>query len=108
VTDFLTRWYRDQFRDSRCARNRLDGSVYDYGTGTCLFEVVYVQGANYLNEIRQDIGSGRFWGGLRAYYRDHRFGQGSTFELLEVLRRRAQNAGVNLLPRYRDRFPSLY
>ena len=106
VTEFLTRTHMGNFRASRCPTQRLDGSTYAYGD--CFYEVVYVQGANFLNGIRADMGASRFWRALRGYWRSNRFSFGGTFELLEALRIAAADAGVNLRPRLRDRFPSLY
>jgi hypothetical protein len=106
VTEFLTRTHMGNFRPSHCPTERLDGSTYAYGD--CFYEVVYVQGANFLNGIRADMGTSRFWRALRGYWRSNRFAFGGTFELLEALRVAAADAGVNLRPRLRDRFPSLY
>ncbi len=107
VTEFLTRWYLDSFRGSSCAKDELDRSIYGY-SGGCFYETVYVGGAYFLNELRQDISSTRFWSALRGYYQDHRFGFGGTYELLQRLKKAANAAGVDVMPRYRDRFPSLY
>jgi aminopeptidase N len=106
VVEFLTRWHQGTFRASQCAKDRLDGSTFAYGD--CFYEVVYVQGASFLNGIRGDIGSNRFWAALRGYWQAHKFEFGGTFELLEALRVAAKDAGVNLRPRLHDRFPSLY
>lgn len=107
VAEFLTRWYLNGFRSSGCGTGRLDLGIRSYSSG-CFYETVYVQGSNFLNGLRKDMGSDRFWRGLRGYYRNHQFQFGSTFDLLEVLRRKAERSGVNVLPRYRDLFPSLY
>lgn len=107
VTEFLTRWYLGSFRGSSCAKDRLDRSIYGY-SGGCFYETLYVGGANFLNELRQDISSVRFWNALRDYYQNHRFSFGGTYELLQRLKKAADAAGVNVLPRYRDRFPTLY
>ncbi len=107
VTDFLTRWYLGAFRSSQCSQARLDGSVYDY-SGSCLHEVIYIQGGNFLDKLRHDIGNTRFWNALRDYYQNHRWQFGTTYELLERLRKSANAAGVNVMPRYRHRFPTIY
>ena len=39
----------------------------------CYFEVIYVQGARFLDKLRKDYGSGRFKAAIRAYTRDNRF-----------------------------------
>lgn len=107
VAEFMTRWYLNNFRSSGCSKGPLDLSIYGY-SASCFYERIYIQGANFLNDLRKDMGSDRFWQGLRGYWQRNQFQFGSTRELLEVLRRKADRSGVNVLPRYRERFPSLY
>lgn len=106
VAEFLTSWFFDEFQFGDCPRDRLDKGIAYYGG--CLYEVIYQQGSVFLDGIRQDIGSVRFWAALRQYIDEHRFRVGTTVELLETLRGHAQAAGVDLLPRYMARFPRLY
>lgn len=91
------------FRNSKCAQANLDGSVYDYGS-KCYYEIIYVQGADYLDEYRDRVGGDAFWAGLRAYYAQYRFGLGGTFELLQTLDAQAGENGGG----HEDRFPSLF
>ena len=91
------------FRDSRCAEADLDGSVYDYSSH-CYYEVIYVQGADYLDAYRDRVGSDAFWAGLRDYYELYKFGLGGTYELLQTLDADASSNGGG----HEDRFPSLY
>lgn len=107
VVEFLTRWFFGAFRNSACQNDHLDRSIYGYSHG-CFYEVVYVQGANFLDRLRDDMGNTRFWDALRDYWREHRWEFGGTYELLEALRGPAQAAGVNVGPRYSSRFPTLY
>jgi hypothetical protein len=103
MSEFLTRTVIG-FRDSRCALANLDGSVYDYGSA-CYYEIVYVQGADYLNDYRQRIGDDAFWAGVRAYYERFRFGLTGTLELLGTLDEQApEGSGGG----HQGRFPSLF
>ncbi|MEP7378417.1 MAG: hypothetical protein ABI725_02535 [Chloroflexota bacterium] len=91
------------FRDSKCRQINLDGSVYDYSSN-CYYEVIYIQGADYLDDYRQRVGDAEFWAGLRDYYDTFKFGLGGTLELLNTLDSDAgDNGGGHEL-----RFPSLY
>jgi hypothetical protein len=104
VVDFLARTHIHQFRGSRCARERFDLSIYDYSR-SCYYEVIYIQGSDWLNKLRLDMGSANFWGALRQYYAYYRFKVSTDKALLETLR---SWAGDWVLPRYHARFPSLY
>jgi hypothetical protein len=92
------------FRSSRCATKALDLSIYQYSP-SCYYEQVYIQGSNFLNELRKDMGSTAFWSVVRTFWRNHRYENVTTRQLLQAFRRRA---GEWVLPRYRKRFPSLY
>ena len=52
-------------RGSRCATARLDLSIYRYSSA-CYFEVVYIQGGNFIDDLRRRMGSAAFWRGMRA------------------------------------------
>jgi len=101
--EFLTRMVIG-FRASKCAEANLDGTVYDYGS-RCYYEVIYVQGADYLNGYRERVGEDAFWTGMRTYYDRYRFGLGGTLELLQTLDEQAPDDGGG---GHADRFPSLY
>jgi Peptidase family M1 domain len=103
MTDFLSRSFLHQLRASRCAQTRLDRSIYQY-TG-CYYEVIYIQGSQFLDQLRQDMGSALFWRTLRTFWTNNRYTVSSTFKLLEAFRAAAGNW---VLPRFRARFPSLY
>ena len=103
LAEFLTRTVTG-FRDSRCAEANLDGSVYDYG-GACYFEIIYIQGADYLDAYRQRVGDDAFWAGMRNYYVNYQFGLGGTVELFDTLDAQApEGSGGG----HQDRFPSLF
>jgi hypothetical protein len=91
------------FRDSKVADRNLDGSVYDYGS-KWYYEVIYVQGANYLNAYRERVGAEAFWAGLRTYYDRYRFGLARNLDLLQTLDEQAGESGGG----HETRFPSLY
>jgi aminopeptidase N len=103
VSDFLARDLLDAFRKSHCANDRLDGSVYDYDAH-CYDEVVYVQGADYLDAYRDKVGNRDFWNGMRAFYRSHEFRIGGIRGLLDSL---DEASGFNS-QRHAKRFPTLY
>jgi aminopeptidase N len=77
--------------------------VYSYSK-SCYYEVVYVQGDNYLESYRQRVGDAAFWNGLRNYYAAYRFGLGGTRQLFDTLDEAAGGAGGG----HEARFPSLY
>ena len=104
VTDFLARSFLHQLRASQCAQARLDRSIYQY-LGNCYYETIYIQGSQFLNQLRQDMGTALFWRTMRRFWADNRFTVSRTFKLLEAFRAAAGNW---VLPRYRARFPSLY
>jgi aminopeptidase N len=103
LAEFLNRQWMG-YRGSDCARSRLDRSMYAYSAG-CYYEIIYVQGTNFLRDLKDDMGSNRFWAALRDYYDTYKWKMGSNKKLLEKLR---DHAGDRVLPRYRARFPSLY
>ncbi len=84
VVDMLTRDVMDLRRAPRCRTASVDGSIYEYGR-TCYFETVYVRGGRMLDEIRRALGSDVFWAAMRGYIEAHRFGLGSTGELIDAL-----------------------
>jgi hypothetical protein len=104
ATDFLARYVLAARRASRCSTARLDLTIYRYSRA-CYYEIVYIQGGNFLDGLRQRMGSTLFWRGLRAYVAANRFDFGSTKELLDSL---DAATPLNLIPRLRTRFPSLY
>lgn len=82
--DFLARELLSSRRASRCNTSVLDGRIYDYGS-SCYYEVIYIQGGNYLHNYRQRVGAESFWSGMRSYYQNYRFRLGGTRQLLETL-----------------------
>jgi len=101
--DFLARNLLHAFRSSRCAQDRLDGSVYYY-SAKCYNEVIYVQGSNYLNRYRREVGNPAFWRGMRSFVQTHRFRISGTRALLDSL----DAASGFDSQRHAARFPSLY
>ena len=104
LAEFLTFTLDGGFRSSACAKARLDLSIYVYSSD-CYYEVIYVQGANFLESLRNDMGDAAFWDALSAYYDANQFRISSDRRLLEAFR---SYAGDWVLPRYHARFPSLY
>ncbi len=104
MADYYARKAHLSIRSSRCRMDRLDREIRAY-SDTCYYEVIYVQGARFLDNLRKDFGTARFKAAIRSYTRDHRFDIGSNARLLEALRDRM---GDRVLKRYHSRFPSLY
>ena len=104
VTDFLTRYILDRFRSSACGWGRLDLSIYEY-SASCYFEILYVQGGRFLNDLRARMGNTAFWRGLRDYYTRYSYRLGGSKQLLDVL---DEHTPLDLVPRYRTRFPRYF
>jgi hypothetical protein len=104
LADYFSRKARSGLRGSQCRRDRLDREIRAYSSA-CYFEVIYIQGALFLDQLRKDFGSRKFKRAIRAYTRANRLGIGSNKALLEAFR---EEMGNSVLRRYRARFPSLY
>jgi hypothetical protein len=104
VTDFLARYVLAMRRASRCSTARLDLSIYRYSS-TCYYEVIYIQGGNFLDDLRRRMGSTTFWSALRNYVADNRYRIVATRTLLDAL---DAATSLDLVPTYKPRFPRLY
>ncbi|MDQ2966002.1 MAG: hypothetical protein M3R57_09160, partial [Chloroflexota bacterium] len=104
MADFLTRHVLGTRRASRCRTSRLDLSIYRYSSA-CYYEVVYIQGGNFINDLRVRMGSTAFWTGIRAYIAANRFAIAPTKTLLDTL---DANTTLDLGARFAPRFPRLY
>ncbi len=104
MADYFARKAHLSIRSSRCRMDRLDREIRAY-SDVCYYEVIYIQGARFLDNLRKDFGGARFKAAIRRYTRDHRFDIGSNARLLEALR---DEMGERVLKRYHSRFPSLY
>jgi hypothetical protein len=104
LADYFSRRAHLSLRSSRCATDRLDREIRAY-SDLCYFEVIYIQGARFLDRLRRDYGKKRFMAAVRAYTRDNRHDVASNARLLEALR---AELGDGVLERYNRRFPSLY
>jgi hypothetical protein len=104
MADMLARTATGNFRPSNCPATRLDLTITGYSAG-CYYETVQVQGGLVLETIRQQMGSNQFWGAVRTYLQDHRYGIGGTKQLLDALRD-ASDGGIGGI--LRARFPGLY
>ena len=102
--DFLARDLLANRRKSKCSTANLDGTLYDYGSA-CYYEVIYIQGGNYLHSYRQRVGGERFWKGLRNYYEEYQYRLGGTRQLLNAL---DAAAGEGLAGGHEKRFPRLF
>lgn len=104
LADYLSRRAHLSVRPSRCPQARLDLEIRKYSS-RCYFEVIYVQGALFLDGLRRDFGGGPFKKAIRDYAQDNRRGIASNRKLLQAFRKRMGNG---VLKRYRQRFPSIY
>jgi hypothetical protein len=103
ITDMVARYLTGTRRSSRCSTGALDRTIYAYTT--CYYERVYIQGGNLLNEARRKMGTAKFFGALRRYLADNRWGLVHTRTLLDAL---DAATPLNLASWWRSRFPSLY
>ena len=101
INDFITRDYLGH-RASRCATNTLDKSIYQY-QGRCYYETIYVQGALYINNYRNNVGNDNFWAALRDFYQAKKFGSVTTREFWDFM-----DAKTGFTGSHAGRFPSLY
>jgi hypothetical protein len=104
MADYFSRKAHLSIRPSRCARDRLDRDIRAYSSG-CYFEVIYVQGARFLEDLRRDFGDRRFRRAIRSYTQANQFGIAGNMRLLEAFR---AETGDSVLRRFHARFPSLY
>ena len=105
AADFVARYVTGLKRASRCATGRLDLRIYEY-SAACYYERVYIQGGNLLDAARREMGSTAFWGALRRYVADHRYGFASNQTLLEALDDATSKDLARLL--FAARFPRIY
>jgi hypothetical protein len=104
MADFLARYLTGTGRASRCSTDTLDRSIYRYSS-RCYFEVIYVQGGRFLDQVRRRMGPTAFWAGVRDYLATNRFGLGGSRLLLETL---DAHTPLDLRPLLRPRFPRLF
>jgi hypothetical protein len=104
MTDFVARYSLGQFRSSACSGTRLDLTIYSYSS-SCYYEIVYIRGANVINQIRSRMGNGVFWSTLRSYLRTYANDLIHTKTLLQFL---DDHTSADVRSIYRRYFPSLY
>ncbi len=104
LADYFSRKAHLSIRASRCKMDRLDREIRAYSTN-CYFEVIYIQGARFLDKLARDYGGGKFKAAIKAYTADNRNDIASNTRLLEAFRAKM---GDGVLKRYRARFPSVY
>ncbi len=104
AADFTARYALGLRRASSCATARLDLSIYRYSSA-CYYEVVYIQGGNFLDDLRRTMGPSAFWAGVHDYLAKYRFRMATTKNLLDTL---DAHTPLNLVPRYHPRFPGNY
>ncbi len=104
LADYFSRKAHLSIRSSHCATDRLDREIRAY-SDKCYFEVIYIQGAKFLDNLRKDYGNTKFMAAIRAYTKDNRHDISNDARLLEAFR---AQMGDGVLGRYHRRFPSLY
>lgn len=104
LAEFLTRDLLASSRASKCSTKTLDRTIYEYGS-SCYYEVVYIQGFNYIKAYRSRVGDAAFWQGMRAYFDKYRFRIGGTRQFLETL---DSMAPPSLAGGHEKRFPRFY
>ncbi|HEX3427646.1 MAG TPA: hypothetical protein VHS36_02475, partial [Candidatus Limnocylindrales bacterium] len=103
-TDFVARYVLGLRRASSCPTARLDLTIYQY-SGACYYEAVYIQGGNFLDDLRRRMGPTAFWAGIHDYLAANRFKIAGTKTLLATL---DAHTPLNLVPRFHPRVPRLY
>jgi hypothetical protein len=104
MADFVTRYSLGSFRGSNCSGTRLDLSIYAYSS-SCYYEIVYIRGANVINQVRARMGDTAFWSAVRAYVRAYANKLSHTKTLLQFL---DDHTTRDVQSIYRVYFPSLY
>jgi hypothetical protein len=104
MADFLARDITRTRRASRCSTSTLDRSIYQY-SGSCYYEVIYIQGGNLIDTVRSKMGATRFWSTLRTFVADNRDRLVRTPSLLRAL---DDATPVDLSILFRPRFPRFY
>jgi aminopeptidase N len=104
MADFLARDITRTRRASRCSTSTLDRSIYQY-SGSCYYEVIYIQGGNLIDTVRSRMGATRFWSTLRTFVGDNRDRLVRTPSLLRAL---DDATPVDLSILFRPRFPRFY
>ena len=84
LTDMVSRYVLGQRRAPRCPSGRLDRPIYAY-SAACYYERIYIAGGNLLDDLRRRMGTTAFFGALRTYLDEYRFGLGSTADLVATL-----------------------
>ncbi len=103
MADFLARNLLNSWQRSRCAPQPLGNAVYDYGP-FCYYEVIYVQGSEYLRDYMNQVGTSAFWTGVQNFYSDYRFAIADTRALWQEL----DAASGWDSSQHDDRFPGLF
>ena len=102
AADFIARYTLGERRSSTCATGRLDLSIYQYSSA-CYYEIIYIQGGDFLDDLRLRIGNMAFWAALRDYAAHWRFRFGGTRRLLMTI---DAHTPQDLVPTFHARFPS--
>jgi hypothetical protein len=104
TSEFMERHLLRSFGPSRCPASRLDRSLYEYSSD-CYHQIIYVDGANFLESVRSRMGDTTFWRAIRSYLSKYRFAFGGTERLLREL---DVHTPLDLRPTFKERFPSLF
>jgi hypothetical protein len=104
LAEYLTREFMASSRASKCATKTLDRTIYEYGS-SCYYEIVYIQGFNYIKSYRGRVGDDAFWKGMRAYYQEYLHRIGGTRQFLQTL---DSMAPPKLAGGHEQRFPRIY
>ena len=104
LADYFARKAHLSIRSSRCPTDRLDREIRAY-SDLCYYEVIYIQGARFLDKLRKDFGGASFNAAIKAYTKGNRNEISNNTRLLEAFR---AEMGDSVLKRFHGRFPSLY
>jgi aminopeptidase N len=84
MADMIARYVVNQHRASRCAVSRLDLPITGY-SHACYYEIIYIQGGNWLLEVHDVMGDSVYWAALRGYLNAHRFGLSDSPAMIDAL-----------------------
>jgi aminopeptidase N len=78
----------------------VDSSVYEFATFRAYVNAVYLNGANFLDDVRNRVGDDAFFAFLRDYAASYSRGRATTSDFFAVLRRHSDRDLSGLMSTY--------
>ncbi len=101
--DLVNSW-RSRYGDRRATEPPLNSSALDFSGWGSYRETVYIHGALFLHELRQEVGDAAFFALLERHLAAHRYDVATTESFLELAE---EVAGHDLAPLYEKWFGPL-